>query len=257
MSTTASEEPPSRTDALFRAVVDAALDAIVAIDRSGAIRSVNRATEQIFGYRSAELVGRNVNMLMPEPYAGEHDGYLANYLRTGQKKIIGIGREVAGRRKDGSVFPMDLAVGEAEVDGETDLCRHHPRHHRPQGGRGGTARKRAAAALDPRHRARRDRRDRRARHRRESFSPAAERLFGYAGAEVIGHNVSMLMPSPYREGARFLPCPLSADRRAAHHRHRPGRRRLAQERRDLSDGIAGRANSRSAAPASLPASCAT
>jgi len=115
MARTKAERP----DLLFRAVVEAALDPIVVIDDAGAIRSVNQATERIFGYNAAELVGRNVKVLMPEPYAGEHDSYIANYLRTGAKKIIGIGRDVSGRRKDGSIFPMSLAVGETEVEGET------------------------------------------------------------------------------------------------------------------------------------------
>ena len=117
MKTTATNES-ERGEALFRAVVEAALDAIIVIDRSGAIRSVNQATKRIFGYSAAELAGRNVRMLMPEPHRGEHDSYLANYLRTGEKKIIGIGREVAGRRKDGTIFPMDLSVSEAKVEGE-------------------------------------------------------------------------------------------------------------------------------------------
>ncbi len=108
-----------RPDLLFRAVVEAAVDAIVVIDRFGAIRSTNKATERIFGYTAAELVDRNVKVLMPEPYTSEHDTYLANYLRTGEKKIIGIGRDVSGRRKDGSIFPMSLAVADTEVDGET------------------------------------------------------------------------------------------------------------------------------------------
>jgi PAS domain S-box-containing protein len=103
-------------DALYRAIVDTAVDAIVVIDRSGAIRSVNHATGRLFGYAAAELIRRNVKVLMPDPYAGEHDAYLANYLRTDEKKIIGIGREVVGKRKDGSVFPMDLSVGETRND---------------------------------------------------------------------------------------------------------------------------------------------
>ena len=113
-----AREKAGRRDVLFRAVFEAALDAIVVIDRSGAIRSVNSATERVFGYAAAELVGRNVKILMPEPYAAEHDGYLGNYLRTGEKKIIGIGRDAFGRRKDGSILPIYLAVGETEVEGE-------------------------------------------------------------------------------------------------------------------------------------------
>lgn len=194
---------PSKTAAndsssLYRAVVDTAVDAIVVIDRAGIIRSVNGATERVFGYRAEELIGRNVSMLMPEPYAGEHDGYLANYLNTGTKKIIGIGREVAGRRKDGSIFPMDLSVGEAR-DGDAPIFVGIIRDI--------TDRKAAEIAL----------RESELRWRSivetvpdaiividtrgtiESFSPAAERLFGYRAGEVIGHNVKMLMPSPYRE----------------------------------------------------------
>jgi PAS domain S-box-containing protein len=89
---------------------------------TGMVQSARSTTRPngFFGYPAAELIGRNVKILMPEPYAGEHDTYLSNYLRTGKKRIIGIGREVLGRRKDGSIFPMDLSVGEAR-DG------HEPR----------------------------------------------------------------------------------------------------------------------------------
>ncbi|MGE5270351.1 MAG: PAS domain-containing protein, partial [Thiohalocapsa sp.] len=208
MTTPRDEVATRRTDSLFRAVVEAAHDAIVAIDANGAMRSVNRATERIFGYRSDELIGRNVRMLMPEPYAGEHDGYLANYLRTGQRKIIGIGRDVFGRRKDGSVFPMYLAVGEAEVEGErlfVGIIRDiSDRHAAESALRERESRLRSILDTVPDAIVVID-----AQGAVESFSPAAERLFGYASAEVQGRNVSMLMPSPYREAhdaylARYL-----------------------------------------------------
>jgi two-component system, LuxR family, sensor kinase FixL len=96
-------------------ILDTAVDAIITIDQHGNLESFNRAAERIFGYRAAEVVGRNISMLMPQPYRGQHDGYLQNYLTTRRKKIIGIGREVEGLRKDGTVFPMELAVGEVAL----------------------------------------------------------------------------------------------------------------------------------------------
>jgi PAS domain S-box-containing protein len=96
----------------LRAVVETAGDAILTIDERGRIDSVNPAAERMFGYSAAEMIGHNVNMLMPFPYRDEHDGFLARYLRTGEKRIIGIGREVQGRHKDGTTFPLDLAVSE-------------------------------------------------------------------------------------------------------------------------------------------------
>jgi len=99
-------------------ILDAAVDGIIAIDRHATILTFNPAAERIFGYRADEVLGRNIKMLMPEPYQSEHDQYVQHYLATGQRKIIGIGREVMGKRKDGSVFPMDLAVSEAWVGGQ-------------------------------------------------------------------------------------------------------------------------------------------
>jgi PAS domain S-box-containing protein len=103
--------------ARLAAILDTATDAIITIDHRGTMQSVNPAAERMFGYERAEMVGWNVAMLMPAPYKDEHDGYLSRYRRTGEKRIIGSGREAQARRKDGSVFPVDLAVSEV-VPGE-------------------------------------------------------------------------------------------------------------------------------------------
>lgn len=94
----------------FRSVVDHVIHGIISFDEAGIIESVNPAAERLFGFTAAEIIGRNVNCLMPEPFHGQHDTYLANDFPTGSAEIIGIGREVLGLRKDGSVFPMELAV---------------------------------------------------------------------------------------------------------------------------------------------------
>ncbi len=100
-----------------RAILNTVLDGIITINSDATIVSFNPSAERIFGYSKSEVIGKNVNMLMPEPYHSEHDTYLNNYLSTGVKKVIGLGREVRGRKKDGSEFPLDLAVTEMLVDG--------------------------------------------------------------------------------------------------------------------------------------------
>jgi len=101
-----------------KAILETVVDGIITINHKGIIETVNPATEQIFGYARDEMKGQNVKMLMPNPYQDEHDGYLSHHMTTGEKKVIGIGREVEGQRKDGSVFPLELAVSEMIVDGE-------------------------------------------------------------------------------------------------------------------------------------------
>lgn len=101
--------------AILQSTIDSCIDGIVTIDADGVVQSVNPAAERIFGYGAGEVVGRNVNMLMPPPYRDAHDGYLRRYLETGERRIIGIGREVIGRRKDGSTFPMELGIGEVQA----------------------------------------------------------------------------------------------------------------------------------------------
>jgi two-component system sensor kinase FixL len=101
------------SEQISSAIVETAVNAIITIDARCIIETVNTATERLFGYQRTELIGRNISMLMPQPYRDRHDGYVQNYLDSGVKRIIGIGREVVGQRKDGSVFPIDLSVGEA------------------------------------------------------------------------------------------------------------------------------------------------
>ena len=108
-----------QAEVLLRSIVDTAIDGIITIDFGGTIKSFNKAAEEIFGYTAAEAIGQNIGRLMPEPYRSEHGQYIANFLRTGQAKIIGNGREVEGLRKNGQRFPMDLAISEFELDGES------------------------------------------------------------------------------------------------------------------------------------------
>jgi PAS domain S-box-containing protein len=189
--------PPGIDASLLRAVVDTALSGVILIDARGRVLMFNPACERLFGYCADEVIGQNVKLLMPPPYRDEHDLYLENFHQTGVRKIIGIGREVSGQRKNGSTFPMDLAVGEAIQDGESIFVGII--HDLTERERVGKALRESAARLkavvetavdgviliD-------------ARGRVLMFNPACEKLFKFQAHEIIGQNVKMLMPAPYR-----------------------------------------------------------
>ena len=113
-----TEETLRRSEAEIRAVLDTVVDGIITISGKGIVQSFNPAAAKIFGYASNEVIGRNIAILMPEPDRSQHNDYLGNYLRSGEKKIIGSGREVIGKRKDGTTFPMYLAVSEVHAGDE-------------------------------------------------------------------------------------------------------------------------------------------
>jgi PAS domain S-box-containing protein len=191
-----------------RSIVETAVDAIITIDERGRVESVNPAGERMFGWRAEALVGRNVRVLMPEPHSSAHDGYLGRYLREGDPRIIGAGREVTGLRRDGTTFPMYLSVGEMRVGGRrmftgivrdvTDRVRAEERLRASEARHRAIVETAADAIITISSRGIVD-----------SFNSAAERIFGYRAGEVIGRNVSMLMPEPDRSAhdgylARYL-----------------------------------------------------
>lgn len=104
------------SESLHRTVLENTVDGIITIDAEGFVMTYNPACTALFGYKPEEVIGRNINMLMPDPDKSRHDGYIKHYLKTGEAKIIGIGREVQGRRKNGEIFPMDLSIGEVQQD---------------------------------------------------------------------------------------------------------------------------------------------
>jgi PAS domain S-box-containing protein len=189
-----SEAKAERLDAIIKT----SADGIIVIDTRGVIESFNPGAERMFGYSAAEVVGRNVSVLMPSPHHEEHAGYVANFLATGHAKIIGIGREVQGRRQDGTTFPLHLSVAEMHLGGQrkfTGMLHDLSERAKLKGQLGSSeARWRAVIesavdgiiVIDTRGVI-------------ESFNPGAERMFGYSAAEVVGRNVNVLMPSPYHE----------------------------------------------------------
>jgi PAS domain S-box-containing protein len=168
----------------------------ITIDDSGIIKSFDATAETIFGYIADEVVGHNVTCLMPEPYHSEHDGYLARYLHKGDPHVIGKGREVVGQRKDGTTFPLWLAVNEVRLGGEHIFVGSILDLSRNKAVESDLARSLEVTraildtAVNPIITINPDGAIR-------SFNPAAEQLFGYESDEVINHNVKKLMPEPY------------------------------------------------------------
>lgn len=193
-----NEEENSQLGGRLHAILDSTVDGIITINERGVIESYNKACAKMFGYSLEEVIGQNIKMLMPEPYHGEHDQYLQNYHETGHRRVIGIGRDVAGRHKNGSVFPIELSVSEVSVSGKKIFSGIM---------RDVSERKTADEAL----------RVSESRLRAlvdntvdglitideigviEQFNKSCERIFGYAAEEVIGRNVKILMPQEYAE----------------------------------------------------------
>ncbi|MEP7307488.1 MAG: PAS domain S-box protein, partial [Acidobacteriota bacterium] len=178
------------------AIINTTVDGIIVMDTTGTVEAFNRGAERLFGYPASEAIGRNLNMLMPSPDHEEHDTYLGRFLNTGGATTNGSGRQVTGRRRDGTTVPLHLSVGEMSVKGErkfTAMVHDLTERMRLDGQlRASEARWRSVidsaadgiVVID-------------AHGRIEAFNPAAERLFGYPEAEVIGRDVNVLMPSPY------------------------------------------------------------
>ena len=147
---TSSEDARLRLEAIF----ESAVFAIVTIDEVGVVEAFNRTAETMFGYRSDEVVGQNVRMLMPEPFRSAHDGFLQSYLATGERKIIGIGREVSGQRSDGSKFPIHVTVSEVRA-GRSQALYWHDRGYfgtsRCRAARSATARRADSCCAPERH----------------------------------------------------------------------------------------------------------
>ncbi|MCF2948244.1 PAS domain-containing sensor histidine kinase [Paraglaciecola aquimarina] len=200
----ASPKSSNAHSSRLEAVLNTVIDGIITINNRGLIQSFNPSAVRIFGYSPEEVIGQNVKMLMPEPYHSGHDGYLSNYFSTGDKQIIGKGREVEAQRKDGSVFAMELGVNEMDIDGETmfvgTIRDISDRISAEQALKENQAKLQAIVdntvdgliTIDQGGRI-------------ETFNKACETIFGYRANEVIEQNVKILMPNPYhREHDSYL-----------------------------------------------------
>ncbi len=182
----------------LEAILNTVLDGIITIDNKGIVQSFNPAAVNIFGYTPEEVIGKNVKMLMPDPYHTEHDQYISNYLETGDKKAIGLGREVSAQRKDGSVFPMELGISEMSIDGKRmfvgiirDISERKLYIDELQSTTSflNSVLENAVdgiITIDQYGNI-------------QSINQAGEKIFGFTNKELLGKNIKKLMPSPYHE----------------------------------------------------------
>jgi len=212
--------------ALFRILTSMAVDGIIVIDEVGSILFYNEACERLFQYGQTETIGQNIKILMPEPYRKEHDGYIARYRKTQERHVIGIGREVRGRRRDGSVFPMYLSVGEGTISGKSVFV--------------GVLHDLSTLKSE------KDRRSEADRHLADivessddiivsktldgivtSWNPAAERIFGYSADEMVGRPLSTIIPEERQAEEEGILRRIRAGESIRHYetarRHRDGR----------------------------------
>jgi two-component system sensor kinase FixL len=185
---------PLDREVLFNALVATAVDGIIVIDEMGRILVFSDSCERLFGYARGEVLGKNVKMLMPPPYHAEHDSYLTHYRETGERRIIGIGREVAGRRKNGTTFSMYLSVGETRVDGSRFFI--GIAHDISERKRSAEVVQRLAAIVESSDDAilSTD-----LSGVVTTWNEGARHLYGYAAEEIVGLPISMLVPTDRRD----------------------------------------------------------
>jgi|AntRauTorckE5430_2_1112549.scaffolds.fasta_scaffold01812_4 PAS domain S-box-containing protein len=182
----------------LEAIFDTVIDGIITISKRGLIETINPAAAELFGYDEAEVVNQNIKILMPEPYHGKHDGYIHNYQTTGERKIIGIGREVLGKRKDGSTFPFFLSVSEVKFEDRTiytgiihdisELKKAETDLKESQNQLNAIIDNAVDGIITIDERG-----------RMQIVNPAAAGLFGYKVEELVGQNVHVIAPTPHRE----------------------------------------------------------
>ncbi len=184
----------------LRNLLNTIVDGLITIDQYGTILSANPAAEKLFGYSEPDMLGRNVKMLMPEPYHSDHDRYLRNYCDTGAATIIGVGRrDVMARRKDGTVFPMELGVSEMQMRGQrvfAGVIRDITQRKKAEDEAGLLAAiiKSSEDAIISKS----------LDGTITSWNSAAERLFGFSAAEAIGHSIHIIIPPDRMQEERIL-----------------------------------------------------